>query len=637
MPFKLAIWHTHWRKSRGRVGAVHQTRMQLLLPKLKEIWGYSALHAGQQEAIEAWSMGQEVVVLLPTGGGKSMCFQLPAVVERVLGHGTTLVISPLIALMQDQVDSLMGKGVMSAALNSTLSRYEQEEVEAALESGLLDVLFVSPERAAKAQFRSLIGSCDIALIAVDEAHCVSAWGHDFRPEYMRLGELRSIIDAPMMALTATATPRVVEEIVKGLELKNERIVCGDFSRPNLRFSVRHETNHDARMAIVSEHLEAGGMRGNTGDGKAIIYCASRKKCETVAAQLKSENFRVGYYHAGRTQEMRTKVQSAFETGRLRVLVATNAFGMGIDYPDVRVIVHFQAPGSLEAYYQEAGRASRDGATGKCLMFFSAGDMMLQRRLVRDTKDRRRSNTALETIEAYAMATTCRQRILCLHFDPDAKLSDCGVCDVCTIGDDVLSEFEAQKAAKQAEVEALSPEALDTIVASVGNLRKPVGKASLARALRGSRAKVLRKYGLLTLPEHGALKAYNEASICAAMGELLDCGRLVPKGQKYPTLWIPGKAVRARKATTSTQSESAGSKTSFRRGSNLKRALELYRNRTAKKLKWKSYMVMHKKVIVQLDEKRPKSLEALHEIDGLGPAKVEQFGWDLLDIVRRYDH
>lgn len=624
---------------------MQDARADLLLPTLSEVWGFSALRPGQGEAITAWSAGAEVVALLPTGGGKSMCYQLPALVERALGRGTTLVISPLIALMQDQVDSLVGRGVMAAALNSTLSRYQQEEVESALEAGLLDVLLVSPERAAKPQFRRLIACCEIALIAVDEAHCVSSWGHDFRPEYMRIGELRQIIDAPMMALTATATPRVVKEIVSGLELKDVRVIRGNFARPNLHFSVSHETSHDERMAQLGALLEQHDLRGNTGQGRAIIYCASRKKVETVAAELRSANYRVGFYHAGRPQEARLKAQSAFESGRTRVLVATNAFGMGIDYPDVRVIVHFQAPGSLEAYYQEAGRASRDGQPGHCLMFFSAGDMALQRRLVRDAKDRNRSNEALASIEAYAEAAICRQRLLCQHFDPEAELVDCGACDICTSGDEVAAALRARREARLAAIETLRADELDLIVSAVGNLRKPVGKSSLARALRGSKAKALRKYGLQNLPEHGELKERTELSICAAVDDLLRCGRLAPKGQKYPTVWVPGKAVRGRMAR-GTEAPSGGTASEARdtrrrarstaRVSNLRRALELYRNRTAKKLKWKPYMVMHKKVIEQLEATRPRTLEDLYDIDGMGPAKVERFGWELLDIVRRYD-
>ncbi len=610
---------------------MEKARSDLLLPTLQEVWGYPALRVGQDQAIAAWAKGNEVVALLPTGGGKSMCYQLPALVERALGRGTTLVISPLIALMQDQVDSLMGRGVMAAALNSHLSRYEQEEVEAALEAELLDVLLVSPERAAKAQFRRLISSCEIALIAVDEAHCVSSWGHDFRPEYMRLGELREVVDAPMMALTATATPRVVSEIISGLELRDHEVIRGDFARPNLHFSVSLETSQDARLEAILALLEDKGMRGNSGDGKAIIYCASRKKVETIAAKLRSANFRVGFYHGGRSQDDRHKAQTSFETGRTRVLVATNAFGMGIDYPDVRVIVHAQAPGSLEAYYQEAGRASRDGEPGYCLLFFSAGDMVLQRRLVKGNKDRGRSGEALAGIEAYAKSIQCRQEQLCLHFSPDALVVACECCDICTGGDSVVAALEEARAATLASIETLRTDELDIIVSAVGNLRRPAGKASLARALRGSKAKALRKYGLQNLPEHGELKGRSELSITTAIDSLLQERRLAPKGQKYPTVWLPGKPVRGSSAAASKPSKRRASP----RTSNLRRALELYRNRTAKKLRWKSYMVLHKKVINQLETTRPKSLEQLYEIDGLGPAKVEQFGYDLLDIVRRY--
>lgn len=616
-----------------------QARTELLLPTLQKVWGYSALRDGQRQAIESWCQGAEVVALLPTGGGKSMCYQLPALVERQLGNGTTLVISPLIALMQDQVDSLLGRGVKAAALNSHCSRVEQEDVEDALEAGLLDVLLVSPERAAQPRFRRLIAGCEIAMIAVDEAHCMSQWGHDFRPEYMRIGELRQIIDAPMMALTATATPRVVDEIVAGLELTDPSVIRGSFARPNLHFSVRHLSSHDERMEQVFETLDLHNLRG-AGAGKAIIYCASRKKVEQVAADLKSANFRVGYYHAGRTQEARQKAQSGFDLGRLRVLVATNAFGMGVDYPDVRVIVHFQSPGSLEAYYQEAGRASRDGEPGHCLLFFSAGDMALQRRLKRDSKNRSSASQSLGLIESYAMSTECRQRQLCLHFDPDAEVESCGTCDVCTCRDEVEAAMEVVTSAACVETTLLATD-LDIVIAAVDNLRKPVGKSSLARALRGSKAKALRKYGLHRLPQHGELKAHSEASICAAVEDLLQAGRLAPKGQKYPTVWIPGKAVR--RATTSTETTGSGAtaqktraKRPARKVSNLRRALELYRNRTAKKLGWKPYMVLHKKVIVQLETKRPSRLDQLPAIDGLGPVKIERFGWDILDIVRRYE-
>jgi ATP-dependent DNA helicase RecQ len=327
---------------------------------LKKVFGFSDFRQGQAEAVDAVLSGGDSVVLLPTGGGKSLCYQVPALALAQRGQGTTVVVSPLIALMRDQVTALCGRGVSAAAINSHQEDDEQREVVREFLRGELDLLYVSPERAAAASFRRMLARVDIALIAIDEAHCVSQWGHDFRPEYMRLGELRDIVDAPMIALTATATPVVMEEIVSGLGLREPTMVRGDFSRPNLSFSVQHLRSEAARIGTLQDILTNAGFRGTRGPGRAIVYCSTRKKTETVAKALKSAGFSAAYYHAGRTKLARERVQRAFDLRRAQILVATNAFGMGIDYPDVRVIVHFQTPGSLEAYYQEAGRAGRDG-------------------------------------------------------------------------------------------------------------------------------------------------------------------------------------------------------------------------------------------------------------------------------------
>ncbi len=316
---------------------------------LRDVFGHLEFRPGQREAIDALIAGRDAVVLLPTGAGKSLCYQVPALVASRGGRGTTVVVSPLIALMHDQVSALRARGVMAAALNSHQEEEEQRLVVSAFLRGDLDILYVSPERAAMAGFRRMLERVAIALVAIDEAHCVSQWGHDFRPEYLRLGELRQLVSAPAIALTATATPQVMNEIVRELHMRAPVMVRGDFRRPNLAFAVQRLRGDGERIAALVAACEEAGLAGRVGPGRGIVYCSTRKKTETVAAALKSAGFAAAHYHAGRTALARERAQAAFSLSKTRVLVATNAFVMCIDYPDVRVIVHFQAPGSLDDY------------------------------------------------------------------------------------------------------------------------------------------------------------------------------------------------------------------------------------------------------------------------------------------------
>ncbi len=590
---------------------------------LAEVFGYAAFRPGQRDVVDAVVGGRDAVVLLPTGHGKSVCYQVPAIVASRADKGVTIVVSPLIALMQDQVAQLKGRGVSAAALHSHLNAAESREVVDALLGGALTLLYVSPERAAKASFRRLLQRVQVALIAIDEAHCVSQWGHDFRPDYMRLHELRDVCAAPIVALTATATPRVVDEIAQQLRLQLPKVVRGDFRRPNLRFIVRHPPKAKDRLALLEDELRKAGLTTKKGTGRAVIYCSTRKTVETVAKALRGSKVPVGYYHAGRTPLARDRAQRALMEGRTRVLVATNAFGMGIDMPDVRLIVHYQTPGSLEAYYQEAGRAGRDGEPARCVMFFGAADMVTQRRLQSSTAGvalQRHRAASLAAIEAYAHAEGCRQVLLCRHFAPDDDQRGCGNCDVCA------PEGPLDRAVVPARVEvtALPEDALELIVEAVDALRKPVGKASLAKALRGSKAKALTKLGLRTLPQHGALQEHDEASILAAIESLLQAGDLARAGRKYPTVWLPGKPIRAPRPEG----------TRSRRGSSLSTELERYRKRMATKLKWKAYMVFQRQAIAAIAKSRPTTRQQLLLVPGLGPAKVERFGDDILAIIRK---
>ena len=604
------------------------------LAVLRDVFGHAAFRIGQREAIDAVLAGGDAVVLLPTGAGKSSCYQVPAVVFARAGRGTTIVISPLIALMNDQVGGLTARGIPAAAIHSHQEPEEQRAVIDRLLHGELAVLYVSPERAVLPSFKSLLGRARIAMIAIDEAHCVSQWGHDFRPEYMRLRELREVIDVPTIALTATATPRVLAEVAASLELRTPAIIRGDFRRPNLSFEVALHRGDEPRVVATIEALDRAGLRARSGAGKAIIYCSTRKKTETVADRLAKAGFGVGYYHAGRTALARERAQKAFALGKTRILVATSAFGMGVDYPDVRVIVHFQAPGSLEAYYQEAGRAGRDGQPGHCLLLFGQADLMTQRRLHErgSGTGEQRNEDALAAIERYATGSTCRQRVLCAHFTGTGDHAACDRCDACVDPDRVRAHRIERDDADHLRVSGAPVETLGTaerqlILDAVGSLRRPIGKGNLARALRGSKSKAMIAHGLLHLPQHGQLAAISEESIIATIEALIRERRLVRRGRKYPTVAMPG-AQTSRERTSRTQRPT--------RTSSITRELDAYRRRMARQLKWKTYMIFQRATIAAIDKQRPTSHEALARIPGLGLAKIARFGDDILAVVRRHD-
>ncbi|WKZ29345.1 MAG: ATP-dependent DNA helicase RecQ [Patescibacteria group bacterium] len=392
-----------------------------MLDTLKQHFGYDRFRPLQEEIIRHVMEGKDCVALMPTGGGKSLCFQMPA----LLAGGLTIVVSPLIALMKDQVDQLTTNGIPAAYLNSSISAYEIEDVMRAAQAGKLRLLYLAPERLAMPDFRRFLSTLDVRLLAIDEAHCISEWGHDFRPDYANLKILRTEFpNVPTIALTATATENVRADIVRQLHLRSPRVFVSSFNRPNLTYSVVPKKKGSAALFALLEKY-----RGES----AILYCFSRKDTEALAAELRKRGFKAAAYHAGLAQDVRSRTQERFISDDLDIVVATIAFGMGIDKPDVRLVAHCDLPKSVEGYYQETGRAGRDGLPSECVLFFSYADKRKQMYFINVMEagpQRDQARQKLEAVMRYGELRQCRRSFLLSYFGETRANMSCEGCDVC---------------------------------------------------------------------------------------------------------------------------------------------------------------------------------------------------------------
>lgn len=394
--------------------------IQTPLESLKKIFGYDAFRLHQQEIVDGLIRGEDAFVLMPTGGGKSLCYQLPALHRPGVG----IVVSPLISLMKDQVDSLKAYGVKAAFYNSSLSGTEARKVLARLHGGKLDLIYIAPERLMSREFLERLNDIPIALFAIDEAHCISQWGHDFRPEYRQLGRLRGLFpEIPLIALTATAEAHTRRDILERLGLRQARSYISGFDRPNIRYTVLEKRKPFAQLTTFLQPRYKGA---------GIVYCLSRQRVEKVAGALTEAGFQAAPYHAGLPAGARKQVQEDFLRDDIRIIVATVAFGMGIDKSNIRWVVHYDIPKNIESYYQETGRAGRDGLPAEALLLFGYGDISLARGLIENSKNPERRRIELHKLNAmvgYAEALSCRRRILLGYFG-ESLAEDCGNCDIC---------------------------------------------------------------------------------------------------------------------------------------------------------------------------------------------------------------
>jgi ATP-dependent DNA helicase RecQ len=624
--------------------------------KLKEVFGYDTFRPLQQEIVEASLAGRDVLALLPTGGGKSLCYQLPALVRP----GLAIVVSPLIALMKDQVDSMTATGVAATFLNSTLDEQEARARLRRLYDGEYRLLYLAPERLFAGTFVERLREWNVSAIAVDEAHCISEWGHDFRPEYRRLAELRGMLpEVPFVALTATATERVRADILTQLRLRDPAIFVGSFNRPNLTYRVIDKEKPAAQvLAFVRERPADSG----------IVYCQSRRGCESLAEHLSRAGVEAAAYHAGLTEKQRTRAQDRFLRDEVRVICATIAFGMGVNKPNVRFVVHHDLPKNVEGYYQETGRAGRDGLPADCLLLFRASDVAKQIAFLEDIAEpvqRRVAEQQLRQMIHYAESTGCRRQDLLAYFgeifavgepggardglfDAPAAGQGCGACDNCLEPRETWDgTVPAQKLLSQ------------VIRARQSGARGDAsfGLAHHAEVLTGGDTERIRRWGHEKLTTYGIGKEHSRAEWQAIGRELLRLGYLRSSTGEFPTVEVTEEgmdALRARRAVSLTRlparlatagkksgaTESAPRTPKGRAGDivcdeTLFDLLRTLRREIADEMSVPAYIVFGDVTLREMARDMPVTPAALSEITGVGAKKLEQFGDRFLARIREY--
>ncbi|MDP1661167.1 MAG: RecQ family ATP-dependent DNA helicase, partial [Phycisphaerales bacterium] len=630
------------------------SRSAKLRDVLAQFWGFDTLRPLQAESIAATLAGRDSLTVLPTGGGKSLCYQVPPLVTGRL----TLVISPLISLMQDQVAGLRLAGVPAAAMFGKMDIDEFNEVRNRVASGELKILFVAPERLFSPSFMAFVVKANPAHIAIDEAHCISQWGHDFRPEYRRLRELRDVLPGVTIgAYTATATPRVREDIVDQLGLRDPEVLVGNFDRPNLTYRIL------PRVDVVKQTRDAIARHGP--DNAAIVYCLSRKDTEALAGALADKGINASAYHAGMTPKARAKVSDDFKSERLSVVVATVAFGMGIDRGDVRIVVHAAMPKSVEGYQQETGRAGRDGLPAECLLLYSNADVVRLRGLMDRSASESETPVSPEYVEAQrllleqmqnlASGSRCRHKSLCAYFGQEYEapggegVEGCGACDVC------LKELE--------EVEG-GHEIARKIVSCVARINQSgygratsFGARHLVQVLRGSMAATVVSRGHDKLSTFGLLREINEDSLNAYVNQLIDAGALARSTGEYATVELGPQAAAVMKSQITARlvepkeglvAEGAGARKRksgsggaadtrplSRTESELFDILRELRKRLAEERRVQPYMIASDVVLEDLCRVRPTSIAGLTGVRGIARQKAQDLGQPVVAAIAEF--
>ena len=600
---------------------------QQALRMLETYFGYTSFRPAQEAPIASLLRNEDVIGIMPTGAGKSICFQIPALCKA----GLTIVFSPLISLMKDQVDGLLVQNIPAALINSTLTQVEFNKTMYEVRSGKIKLLYIAPERLGSNFFCNVLRALPIAQVIVDEAHCISEWGHDFRPSYRLIGEwLNSLPKRPIVgAFTATATKYVENDIKKLLGLDKANVYVTGFDRPNLSFSViRTPKRMDYVVHYVRQHANENG----------IIYCATRKDVDRVYENLTRAGIKVGHYHGGLSDEVRREMQNAYADDKLQVMVATNAFGMGIDKSNVRYVLHYQMPRNMESYYQEAGRAGRDGAPAECILLYSGQDVQVHKYLIEqsiETPERQEVELRkLQSMIDYCFCSNCLRKYMLNYFGESTVWTTCDNCSSCKGSGDKVNVTKEAKA----------------IFRAIMGTDERYGASMITSIVRGERTDRIMRAGHDALPVFGLLSNVDEKSIKGLIQQFVASGYLRSSSGKYPILSLTAgaeevlgghKEVEEIRQHVSVPSRTSRSTSTTSRGksssgsSGLFEHLRQHRKRLAEEAGLRPYLIFPDTVLIDLANLRPTTLGEFGNVKGVGEAKLKKYGLSFLQAIAEY--
>ena len=600
---------------------------QQALRMLETYFGYTSFRPAQEAPIASLLRNEDVIGIMPTGAGKSICFQIPALCKA----GLTIVFSPLISLMKDQVDGLLVQNIPAALINSTLTQAEFNKTMYEVRSGKIKLLYIAPERLGSNFFCNVLRALPIAQVIVDEAHCISEWGHDFRPSYRLIGEwLNSLPKRPIVgAFTATATKYVENDIKKLLGLDKANVYVTGFDRPNLSFSViRTPKRMDYVVHYVRQHANENG----------IIYCATRKDVDRVYENLTRAGIKVGHYHGGLSDEVRREMQNAYADDKLQVMVATNAFGMGIDKSNVRYVLHYQMPRNMESYYQEAGRAGRDGAPAECILLYSGQDVQVHKYLIEqsiETPERQEVELRkLQSMIDYCFCSNCLRKYMLNYFGESTVWTTCDNCSSCKGSGDKVNVTKEAKA----------------IFRAIMGTDERYGASMITSIVRGERTDRIMRAGHDALPVFGLLSDVDEKSIKGLIQQFVASGYLRSSSGKYPVLSLTAgaeevlaghKEVEEIRQHVSVPSRTSRSTSTTSRGKSssgsggLFEHLRQHRKRLAEEAGLRPYLIFPDTVLIDLANLRPTTLGEFGNVKGVGEAKLKKYGLSFLQAIAEY--